>query len=46
MVDQGFWLLALVGLSIALVAIVGHAIVQQNRPRPVPVRIRRKHDRR
>jgi len=46
MVDQGYWLLALVGSSIALVAIVAHAIAQQNRPRPVPVRIRKDRDRR
>ena len=41
MVDQGYWLLALVGSSIALVAIIAHTIAQQNRPRPVPVRIRK-----
>ncbi len=46
MVEQGYWLLALVGSSIALVAIVANAIAQQNRPRPVPVRIRRDRDRR
>lgn len=46
MVEQGYWLVALVGSSIALVAIVAHAIAQQNRPRPVPVRIRKDRDHR
>ena len=46
MLDQGFWLLALVGSSVALVAIVAHAIVQQNRPRAVPIRIRTDRKRR
>ncbi len=46
MVEQGYSLLALVGASIGLVAIVAHAIAQQNRPRPVPVRIRKDRDRR
>jgi len=46
MVDQGYWLLALVGSSIALVAIVANAIVQQNRPREVTVRIRKDRARR
>ena len=46
MVEQGYWLLALVGSSIALVAIVAAAIAQQNRPRPAPVRIRKDRHRR
>ncbi len=45
MVEQGYWLLALVGSSIALVAIIAHTISQQNRPRPLPVRIRKDRDR-
>ena len=46
MVEQGYWLVALVGSSIALVAVVAHAIAQQNRPREVPVRIRKDSERR
>jgi hypothetical protein len=46
MVEQGYWLVALVGSSIALVAVVAHAIVHQNRPRAGPVRIRKDRHRR
>jgi hypothetical protein len=46
MLEQGYSLLALAGSSIALVAIIAHAIARQSDPKRVPVRVRRNHHRR